>query len=54
MIWVDYFWSPKLGPGGPNLAAKISLARPKMVQSRISVDSVPLAASGVRPGSMNV
>ena len=30
MVWEDHF-----GPGGPNLAATISLAQPKMVCSRI-------------------
>ena len=45
-----HFWSPEIGPGEPNLVAKIGLARPKMVRCRILIEFIlPSAASGVRP-----
>ena len=40
LVRADHFWSTKIGPGGPNLVAKIGPARPKMVRCRISIEFI--------------
>ena len=50
MIWVKMVWEDHFGPGGPNLAATISMAQPKMVCSRIYTYHL-LQVNGMRPHS---